>query len=189
MDYFTEKAALEQRGAEAEAAKQRALRDRDIAIYKKASTAAVDAELKSYDQTISDVQAALRGAALAHAEQDHAAREQLLANKKDALFAFLEARQAAAAKIAKACKVLEAALAEHHVAGVACKETLLSSAVLTGLDVQNLLTLADRASGGTGTVCFALYEALCPRRSNIDPPCRSNTDPGMDAGRMTADCG
>jgi hypothetical protein len=29
----------------------------------------------------------------------------------------------------------------------------------------------------------------CPRRSNIDPPCRSNIDPGMDAGRVTADCG
>lgn len=29
----------------------------------------------------------------------------------------------------------------------------------------------------------------CRRRSNIDPPCRSNTDPGMDAGRVTASCG
>jgi FixJ family two-component response regulator len=28
-----------------------------------------------------------------------------------------------------------------------------------------------------------------PRRSNIDPPCRSNTDPGMDAGRRTAGYG
>ena len=30
---------------------------------------------------------------------------------------------------------------------------------------------------------------FCRRRSNIDPPCRSNTDPGMDAGRVTANCG
>ena len=29
----------------------------------------------------------------------------------------------------------------------------------------------------------------CRRRSNIDPPCRSNTDPGMDTGRVTANCG
>ncbi len=29
----------------------------------------------------------------------------------------------------------------------------------------------------------------CRRRSNIDPPCRSNTDPGMDAGRARANCG
>jgi hypothetical protein len=31
--------------------------------------------------------------------------------------------------------------------------------------------------------------AECWRRSKFDPPCRSNTDPGMDAGRMTANCG
>jgi predicted DNA-binding transcriptional regulator AlpA len=30
---------------------------------------------------------------------------------------------------------------------------------------------------------------MCRRRSNIDPPCRSNTDPGMDAGRARANCG
>ena len=36
----------------------------------------------------------------------------------------------------------------------------------------------------------ALPEHLeCRRRSNIDPSCRSNTDPGMDAGRVTANCG
>jgi hypothetical protein len=29
----------------------------------------------------------------------------------------------------------------------------------------------------------------CPRRSNIDPPCRFNIDPGMDAGRLMAGCG
>jgi hypothetical protein len=34
-----------------------------------------------------------------------------------------------------------------------------------------------------------LVRHRCPRRSNIDPPCRSNIDPGMDAGRATADCG
>ena len=32
-------------------------------------------------------------------------------------------------------------------------------------------------------------QQYCRRRSNIDPPCRSNTDPGMDAGRVTANCG
>ena len=30
---------------------------------------------------------------------------------------------------------------------------------------------------------------LCRRRSNIDPPCRSNTDPGMEADRVTVGCG
>ena len=34
-----------------------------------------------------------------------------------------------------------------------------------------------------------LVDLACRRRSNIDPPCRSNTDPGMDAGRVTANCG
>ncbi len=34
-----------------------------------------------------------------------------------------------------------------------------------------------------------LENPKCRRRSNIDPPCRSNTDPGMDAGRVTASCG
>ena len=29
----------------------------------------------------------------------------------------------------------------------------------------------------------------CRRRSNIDPPCRSNTDPGMDADQMMVGCG
>ena len=29
----------------------------------------------------------------------------------------------------------------------------------------------------------------CRRRSNIDPPCRFNTDPGMDADRVTVGCG
>lgn len=37
---------------------------------------------------------------------------------------------------------------------------------------------------------FVAMEAeACRRRSNIDPPCRSNTDPGMDVGRVTANCG
>ena len=30
---------------------------------------------------------------------------------------------------------------------------------------------------------------VCPRRSNIDPPCRSNIDPGMDADRVRVGCG
>jgi type VI secretion system secreted protein VgrG len=30
---------------------------------------------------------------------------------------------------------------------------------------------------------------VCRRRSNIDPPCRSNTDPGMDADQMMVGCG
>jgi hypothetical protein len=34
-----------------------------------------------------------------------------------------------------------------------------------------------------------LTSCTCRRRSNIDPPCRSNTDPGMDAGRARANCG
>ena len=29
----------------------------------------------------------------------------------------------------------------------------------------------------------------CPRRSKSDPPCRSNIDPGMVTGRVTASCG
>ena len=29
----------------------------------------------------------------------------------------------------------------------------------------------------------------CPRRSKIDPPCRPNIDPGMDADQMLIDCG
>jgi hypothetical protein len=29
----------------------------------------------------------------------------------------------------------------------------------------------------------------CRRRSNIDPPCRFNIDPGMDANRVAAGCG
>jgi hypothetical protein len=29
----------------------------------------------------------------------------------------------------------------------------------------------------------------CLRRSNIDPPCRSNTDPGMDADQVMVGCG
>ena len=33
------------------------------------------------------------------------------------------------------------------------------------------------------------YGHSCWRRSNIDPPCRSNTDPGMDVGRVTTNCG
>ena len=35
----------------------------------------------------------------------------------------------------------------------------------------------------------ALLGMDCPRRPNFDPPCRSNTDPGMDAGRKAAGCG
>jgi methyl-accepting chemotaxis protein-1 (serine sensor receptor) len=31
--------------------------------------------------------------------------------------------------------------------------------------------------------------ADCPRRSKSDPPCRSNSDPGMGADRATASCG
>ncbi len=34
-----------------------------------------------------------------------------------------------------------------------------------------------------------IEQQQCRRRSNIDPPCRSNTDPGMDAGRARANCG
>ena len=29
----------------------------------------------------------------------------------------------------------------------------------------------------------------CPRRSNFDPPCRMNFDPGMGAGVIAAGCG
>ena len=29
----------------------------------------------------------------------------------------------------------------------------------------------------------------CPRRSTSDPPCRSNSDPGMDAARVLVGCG
>jgi anaerobic selenocysteine-containing dehydrogenase len=29
----------------------------------------------------------------------------------------------------------------------------------------------------------------CPRRSKSDPPCRSNSDPGMGADRVAASCG
>ncbi|OZB44879.1 MAG: hypothetical protein B7X46_07010 [Thiomonas sp. 15-66-11] len=29
----------------------------------------------------------------------------------------------------------------------------------------------------------------CGRRSNIDPPCRSNIDPGMEADRVMVDSG
>ena len=49
-------------------------------------------------------------------------------------------------------------------------------------------------SGGPRYFCAgsdlsAVGDYVCRRRSNIDPPCRSNTDPGMDAGRVTANCG
>jgi len=37
--------------------------------------------------------------------------------------------------------------------------------------------------------CCIIPFMACRRRSNIDLPCRSNTDPGMDAGRVTANCG
>ena len=42
-----------------------------------------------------------------------------------------------------------------------------------------------RKSLGYGT--YVIHD--CRRRSNIDPPCRSNIDPGMDADRMTVGCG
>jgi hypothetical protein len=40
-------------------------------------------------------------------------------------------------------------------------------------------------SGTAGTV----VTFGCPRRSNFDPPCRLNFDPGMGAGAIAADCG
>ncbi|MGQ3050895.1 MAG: DEAD/DEAH box helicase family protein [Roseateles sp.] len=45
-----------------------------------------------------------------------------------------------------------------------------------------------RASEGRG---FTLYRhfGTCWRRSNIDPPCRFNIDPGMDANRLAVGCG
>ena len=33
------------------------------------------------------------------------------------------------------------------------------------------------------------YVHVCRRRSNIDPPCRSNIDPGMEADRVVVGCG
>ena len=51
-----------------------------------------------------------------------------------------------------------------------------------------VLTLARRpVLRGAGL--WRRKRSTCRRRSNIDPPCRSNTDPGMDAGRVTANCG
>ena len=50
----------------------------------------------------------------------------------------------------------------------------------------------------TDRMAWPIYEVInehklpaifCPRRSKSDPPCRSNIDPGMDAGRVTANCG
>ncbi|KWT65355.1 MULTISPECIES: IS66 family insertion sequence element accessory protein TnpB [unclassified Variovorax] len=32
------------------------------------------------------------------------------------------------------------------------------------------------------------YERVCRRRLNFDPPCRLNSDPGMEAGIVDADC-
>jgi conjugal transfer pilus assembly protein TraK len=34
-----------------------------------------------------------------------------------------------------------------------------------------------------------IYVRPCPRRSQFDPPCRSQLDPGMGAGVVAADCG
>jgi hypothetical protein len=48
------------------------------------------------------------------------------------------------------------------------------------------LQFDSEALPGLGTTPTDMMD--CRRRSNIDPPCRSNTDPGMDAGRVTANC-
>ena len=38
-------------------------------------------------------------------------------------------------------------------------------------------------------VCAALLaEVVCRRRLNFDPPCRLNSDPGMEAGSVVAGC-
>ena len=43
----------------------------------------------------------------------------------------------------------------------------------------------DRRAGHV--VGLTVYD--CRRRLNLDPPCRLNFDPGMDAGIVDADCG
>jgi hypothetical protein len=51
---------------------------------------------------------------------------------------------------------------------------------------------SERGSGALRGNCdfmLKVEDGKCRRRSNIDPPCRSNTDPGMDAGRARANCG
>jgi len=49
-------------------------------------------------------------------------------------------------------------------------------------------TVREQLSGACTTE-IASFDEFCPRRSNIDPPCRSNIDPGMDADRVMVGCG
>ena len=55
-------------------------------------------------------------------------------------------------------------------------------------DLQAELGAVARRAGRPA-LAGLLRRKGCRRRSNIDPPCRSNIDPGVDAGRMTANCG
>ncbi len=64
-------------------------------------------------------------------------------------------------------------------------------------DLESALALeAAVTQAGLSVSEWQAYRSLqaqldldCRRRSNIDPPCRSNTDPGMEAGRVMANCG
>jgi len=60
----------------------------------------------------------------------------------------------------------------------------------TGVTRDTAKRLAERLGvDETQAIHLALHHMACRRRSNIDPPCRSNIDPGMDADRMTVGCG
>ena len=64
------------------------------------------------------------------------------------------------------------------------------------LGFREWVTLPDAAAYLTHELSEPVREADvvrlgldCRRRSNIDPPCRSNIDPGMEADRVVVGCG
>jgi len=59
----------------------------------------------------------------------------------------------------------------------------------TQLAVRKIATLLEHASSDPASTLGSCWPRACRRRSNFDPPCRANIDPGMEAGNMLADCG